>query len=167
MGQSWAVLRPDGSLDKEAMALLMEEAGGMSVTLHRAFDVSRNPFQTLEDAVSLQIDTILTSGCEESALKGADFLKRLQTQSNGRISIMAGAGIDARADPKPVPEYRHSLLSYVRKKEFKQCHGISKRQSPHGLPSFSEYEIWQTDPLKVREASDGIKKPGRKRSIQK
>mgnify|MGYP000087339069 FL=1 len=39
------MLRPDGSLDVEHLAQLMEEAKGMSVTLHRAFDVCRDPME--------------------------------------------------------------------------------------------------------------------------
>ncbi len=157
-GAVFGVLRPDGSLDKEAMALLMEEAGGMSVTLHRAFDVSSDPFQTLEDAVSLQIDTILTSGCEESALKGADCLKRLQTQSNGRISIMAGAGIDARAIQSLYPDTGIHCYHMSGKRILNSAMEYRSDKVHMGLPSFSEYEIWQTDPLKVREASMVLKK---------
>ena len=56
------VLREDGSLDMARMKELMDAAGDMSVTLHRAFDVSRDPFQTLKDAEDLHIGTILTSG---------------------------------------------------------------------------------------------------------
>lgn len=47
------MLRPDGSLDMEHLAQLMEEAKGMSVTLHRAFDVCRDPMEALEQAISL------------------------------------------------------------------------------------------------------------------
>ena len=34
------VLTPEGALDQAAMARLMERAGGMEVTLHRAFDMT-------------------------------------------------------------------------------------------------------------------------------
>ena len=40
----------------------MEAAGDMSVTLHRAFDVCVDPIETMEQAISLGINTILTSG---------------------------------------------------------------------------------------------------------
>ena len=46
-------LRPDGTLNLEQMKALMEEAGNMSVTLHRAFDVCSDPYKTLEEAVDL------------------------------------------------------------------------------------------------------------------
>ena len=53
------MLRPDGSLDVEHLAQLMEEANGMSVTLHRAFDVCRDPMEALEQVISLGFNTIL------------------------------------------------------------------------------------------------------------
>ena len=37
-------LNPDGSLNMEQMQELVEEANGMSITLHRAFDMSADPF---------------------------------------------------------------------------------------------------------------------------
>lgn len=42
------ILKPDGTLNMEQMEGLMEEAKGMSVTLHRAFDVCADPFAALE-----------------------------------------------------------------------------------------------------------------------
>ena len=63
------MLLPDGTLDIQRMEKLMETTEGMSVTLHRAFDVCRDPKTTLEQAVKLGIRTILTSGQQHSALK--------------------------------------------------------------------------------------------------
>ena len=56
------ILKPDGTLHMEQMKELMEAAGDMSVTLHRAFDVCVDPIETMEQAISLGINTILTSG---------------------------------------------------------------------------------------------------------
>lgn len=41
---------------------MMDCAGGLDVTLHRAFDMTRDPIRTLEDAIRLGCRTILTSG---------------------------------------------------------------------------------------------------------
>ena len=51
-------LTPDGDLDMEKMRRLMDCAGTMDVTLHRAFDMTRDPFRTLEEAVQLGCKTI-------------------------------------------------------------------------------------------------------------
>ena len=63
-------LTPDGDLDMEKMRRLMDCAGTMDVTLHRAFDMTRDPFRTLEEAVQLGCKTILTSGQQKDALAG-------------------------------------------------------------------------------------------------
>lgn len=62
------------------MKRLAELAGDMEITLHRAFDVCKDPGEALEQAVMLGIGTVLTSGQENSALKGADCLAELQRQ---------------------------------------------------------------------------------------
>ena len=41
-------LTADGALDLEAMKRLLNAADGMSVTLHRAFDMCRDPFEALD-----------------------------------------------------------------------------------------------------------------------
>ena len=54
-------LTPDGDLDMEKMKRMMDCAGGIDVTLHRAFDMTRDPMATLEQAIELGCTTILTS----------------------------------------------------------------------------------------------------------
>lgn len=71
-------LTPAGSLHMEYMKQLMEAADGMSVTLHRAFDMCRDPFEALEQSRELGIDTILTSGQAPSCLEGIALLQELQ-----------------------------------------------------------------------------------------
>src|SRR5699024_4612622 len=54
-------LLPDGRLDRDHLAQCIEAGGpNLSHTLHRAFDLCRDPFEGLEDAVALGFDTILT-----------------------------------------------------------------------------------------------------------
>ena len=71
------VLTPEGDLDEERMAKLISLAGGCGVTLHRAFDVCRDPFAALETAKRLGVDTILTSGQQADCTAGADLLRAL------------------------------------------------------------------------------------------
>ena len=46
-------LMPDGSIDEEAIRCMMDEAEGLSVTFHRAFDVCRKPEEALEKIISI------------------------------------------------------------------------------------------------------------------
>lgn len=110
------ILKPDGTLHMEQMKELMEAAGDMSVTLHRAFDVCVDPIETMEQAISLGINTILTSGQRNVCLQGAELLKELQERSRGRVTIQAGSGCQCGSDPPVISDDRSQSLSYVRQK---------------------------------------------------
>ena len=87
------VLHRDGSIDEERTRALVEEAGPLSVTFHRAFDVCREPFEALEVLVRLGIDRVLTSGQAATAEQGIPVIAGLVRQAAGRIGILAGGGI--------------------------------------------------------------------------
>ena len=89
------ILTSQGDVDTRRCAELIRIARefSMGVTFHRAFDASRDLFQSLEDIIHLGCDRILTSGGKPSAPKGAAVIKRLIKRAAGRISIMPGAGI--------------------------------------------------------------------------
>jgi copper homeostasis protein len=90
------LLNPDGSVDGERTGALVELARPMSVTFHRAFDMSRDPYEALENLVKLGIDRVLTSGQENSVLEGLDLITELVQQAGDRIIIMPGGGITER-----------------------------------------------------------------------
>lgn len=138
-------LSPDGSLDLTAMKQLISHAAGMKLTMHRAFDMCADPFQTLEDAISLGIHTILTSGCQPSALAGSTMLSSLSEQAGDRIHIMAGAGIDADAVKELLhtTPIRHFHMSGKIRKESGMVY--RNPQISMGLPGISEYEQMETD----------------------
>ena len=92
-GLVFGCLRPDGSVDMEAMSMLMEAAGDTPVTFHRAFDHTSDPLKALEDIISFGCARILTSGCRPTALEGADMLAQLVEKAADRIIIMPGCGV--------------------------------------------------------------------------
>lgn len=107
------VLDKFGNVDKESMRVLMNEAAGLSVTFHRAFDMTNDPFKALEDIIGLGCGRILTSGQQSTALKGKDLLKELVEKSAGRVIIMPGCGITPAnikeiMDSTNAPEYHFS-----------------------------------------------------------
>lgn len=87
-------LMPDGSIDEEAIRCMMDEAEGLSVTFHRAFDVCSKPEEALEKIISLGCHRLLTSGQAPTAEQGIPMLKKLVEQADGRIIIMPGAGVN-------------------------------------------------------------------------
>ena len=152
------VLDEEGNLNKDAMKELIAEAEGLSITLHRAFDMCRDPYQALEDAIELGIHTILTSGQKQSAWEGRDLLADLIEKANGRIDIMAGAGINASAIERLAPITKGTSYHMSGKITLDSQMKYRKEDVSMGLPSLSEYEIWQTSEDAVREAVEVLEK---------
>lgn len=151
------ILKPDGTLDVDGMKYLMEpllgERGrGMKVTLHRAFDMCRNPEETLEQAVEIGVNTILTSGQQESAWKGRELLKKLNAQAAGRIAILAGGGITAEVIRGLYPVTQLTDYHMSGKVTLDSRMEYRKEEVRMGLPSLSEYDIWQTKAENVQAA---------------
>ncbi|MFB9951728.1 copper homeostasis protein CutC [Rhizobium puerariae] len=86
--------RPDMRLDRPMLGRLMKKAGGLGVTLHRAFDLVPDPFEALEQAVDLGVERILTSGLKVTGPEGADLIRQLVERAGERVSIMPGGGIN-------------------------------------------------------------------------
>lgn len=84
-----------GNVDTARCRELVEAAGDLGVTFHRAFDVSRDLSAALEDVIALGCARVLTSGGHATALAGAATIRALAQQAGDRIRVMPGAGIDA------------------------------------------------------------------------
>ena len=93
-GVVFGCLQSDGTLDIRQNRRLLEEASGMSVTFHRAFDRCANPQESLEQLIDMGFDRVLTSGQQPTAYEGIPLLKELQQQSAGRIIVLAGCGVN-------------------------------------------------------------------------
>jgi copper homeostasis protein len=89
------MLLPDGRVDKNHSAILVEKAYPMGVSFHRAFDWTRNPFEALEDIINTGCERILTSGQQPTAILGTPLIRDLVKQADGRIQIMPGSGVRA------------------------------------------------------------------------
>ena len=88
-------LTEDGDIDTEACRRLVDAAGDINITFHRAFDRCRCPEEALEQIIELGCNRILTSGQQSTALEGIPLLSRLVKQADGRIIIMPGCGVNA------------------------------------------------------------------------
>ena len=100
------VLLPDGRVDVQRTRSLIALARPMSVTFHRAFDMTRDAFEALEALIDLGVDRILTSGQQPSVVEGLDLITELVRRADGRIVIMACGGVDERNVSSVVAESR-------------------------------------------------------------
>ncbi|MCU1286765.1 MAG: copper homeostasis protein CutC [Acidobacteriales bacterium] len=89
------MLLPTGDIDMKRCRELVELARPMSVTFHRAFDVTRNSTKALEEIIKIGCERLLTSGHESSATEGSAMIAQLVKQAEQRIFIMPGAGVRA------------------------------------------------------------------------
>ena len=90
------LLDSEGAIDETRSAALIALARPLSVTFHRAFDVARDPFASLDVLIRLGVDRLLTSGQEPGVVEGAPLIRRLIAHAAGRIIIMPGGNINAR-----------------------------------------------------------------------
>jgi len=89
-------LKSDGSIDGETVRSLVEEAEGLSITFHRAFDVCTEPLKALEQIIALGCHRLLSSGQAPTAEQGIPLLKELVERAGERLIIMPGAGVNAQ-----------------------------------------------------------------------
>ena len=148
-------LTPDGDLDIEVMKRMMACAGDMDVTLHRAFDMTRDPLKTLEEAIELGCKTILTSGQQSDVVAGKDLLKEVYEKAAGRIDIMAGCGVK-KWNIQEIHDHTGIVVFHTTGRKGVLDSGMKYRKSTvaMGLPTLSEYEIWQTDEQEFRESAE-------------
>jgi copper homeostasis protein len=92
-GVVFGILDTHGRVDASRTRELVELAHPLSVTFHRAFDMTDDLFRALEDVWSTGADRLLTSGGEQTAVQGIDTIAELVKRAGKRIFIMAGSGI--------------------------------------------------------------------------
>jgi copper homeostasis protein len=83
----------DGRLDEDALRVLVDQAAGLEIALHRSIDLTPDPLAAMEIAVEFGFDTILTSGGRNTAADGCETIAAMQRQALGRIEILAGGGV--------------------------------------------------------------------------
>jgi copper homeostasis protein len=150
-GVVFGCLTADGDIDLPAMQSLMEAAGGLSVTFHRAFDVCRDPQQALEEIIGLGCQRILTSGQQATAEQGIPLLKELQEQAAGRIILLAGCGVNERniahiAHETGIGEFHFSARESLRSEMRYKNEAVSMGGTVH----IDEYERMVTTAERVK-----------------
>ena len=93
-GIACAVLQDDGRIDRTRCHLLRQLIGSREAVFHRAFDVTPDPVEALEQIIDLGFTRILTSGQQPTAEAGSACIRLLHDNARDRIEILPGAGIN-------------------------------------------------------------------------
>ena len=134
-----------------------EASKGLSVTFHRAFDVCRDASEALEQIIDLGCDRILTSGQQATAELGIPLLKELRERANGRITLLAGCGVNEKnicriAKETGIQEFHFSARESIKSgMEYK-----NEAVSMGGTVHISEYERNVTTVKRVKDTIESI-----------
>ncbi len=144
-------LTPEGRIDVARMRALVEAARPMSVTCHRAFDMTRDIDEAVEDLAAAGIDRLLTSGQRDTAVAGAENIRRTVEAARGRFKVMVCGALDAS-----------NIASVLATSRADEAHFAALMTTPSGMtfrnPDVGmggddkdrEYQLTLTDPEAVR-----------------
>jgi copper homeostasis protein len=144
-------LTPDGKIDEARTKALVDAARPLSVTCHRAFDMTEDFREAIEALVRCGVDRVLTSGQRDTAVEGIEILKDTVQLAAGRIVVMGCGALDEGnialvRQATGVPEMHFAAPVTVKS-------GMVFR-NPHvgmgGTAIEREYELTLTDPAAVR-----------------
>jgi copper homeostasis protein len=150
-GVVFGILNPDGTIDKKRCKELIAQCRPMKVTCHRAFDMTTDPFQALEDCIEVGFDRILTAGQQAVAAKGAELIGEIIKKANGRIAIMPGSGVNEDTVGEIVSKSGATEIHFSAT-AFRNSDMKFRNQQIAGMGSDegSEFKLRTVDPERVR-----------------
>lgn len=145
------LLTADGHIDVPRTRQLVELAGPLEVTFHRAFDMAFEPIQALDDLLQTGIHRLLTSGQEATAYEGRALIRQLVERAGDKMSIMPGGGVN-----------EENISDLIAQTGVTECHVSARHNIASGMkftnprvymgtPGLPEYERKVTSEKRVRE----------------
>lgn len=151
-GLVFGILTPDGRIDVKRCKELIDKARPLKVTCHRAFDMTRDPFEALEDCIAAGFDRILTAGQQAQAVKGAALIGELIKRANGRIKIMPGSGVNETTVEEIVSKSGATEIHFSAA-AFRESAMQFRNQQIAGMGSDegAEFKLRTVDPARIRQ----------------
>ncbi len=150
-GVVFGILNENGTMDKKRCKELIARARPLKVTCHRAFDMTRDPFEALEDCIEIGFDRILTAGQQAQAVKGVDLIAELIKKAKGRIVIMPGSGVNENTVEEIVSKTNVTEIHFSAT-SFSESSMIYKNPNIAGMgdETGSEFKLRTVDPERVK-----------------
>jgi copper homeostasis protein len=148
-GFVFGVLTPDGAVDKTACRQLIEQAGELPCTFHRAIDVSSSIMDALEAVIACGFKRVLTSGGCNTVSEGLPVIQTMLQQAGERIIVMPGGGtrvdlLDLLFQTGNLKEIHSSCKRYRASDSVYQKENVNLSVDPDGMR-----KIMTIDPLIV------------------
>ena len=95
-GIAFGFLNEDGTIYEKATRQMIDliHFYHKEAVFHRAFDITKDPFQAIETLINLKCDRILTSGQKSKAMQGVELIKELQEKYGQQIELLVGSGMN-------------------------------------------------------------------------
>ena len=152
-------LLADGRIDEEHTAQLVEQAGSLSVTFHRALDMSSDPEAGIASLCEMGVHRLLTSGMAATALEGVARILQWQQQFGERLILMPGCGVNSK-----------NVAEIVRRTGATEVHASAKQLVQSSMlfrrddvkmgsanrDEFARYVTDEAEVRKIRAALDGL-----------
>ena len=113
------LLNTDGNIDTKRTSALIQAAGQMEISFHRAFDRCQDPFLALEQLIDIGCKRILTSGQVPNVGNAIPMIQQLVEKAKDRIIILPGSGV--RAD---------NIATIVSQTGAKEMHSSARKAMP-------------------------------------
>jgi copper homeostasis protein len=156
-GVVFGILKADGTVDKTRTKELVNLSRPLKVTFHRAFDMTRDPFEAIDDLIEIGIERVLTSGQEIHAYDGVDLLKKLSERGGKKIIIMPGGGVDeANAAEIILRSGVKEIHASARKKKSSLMEYRNLKTTMSDSANNAEYELMVTSAERIRAIREAI-----------
>jgi copper homeostasis protein len=151
------VLTRKGTIDTARMQELIDHCGTLSITFHRAFDMTPDPIKALDDLLELKVHRLLTSGQQQFALQGVELIRELNERAAGKLIIMPGSGVNEENVSEIIARTGVNEVHASARKEVNSEMVFRKDYPPmSGNKNISEYEQLVADKLKIQKMRESL-----------
>ena len=127
-GLVFGILNEDGTIDEHRCRRIIELTRKRQAVFHRAFDVTPDPLEALDQLIELGFARILTSGQQKTVPEAVELIRELVDRADDRIEILPGGGI-RRHNVRQIIE--QTGVNQVHLSAFEQRTDPSAQNRPH------------------------------------